>query len=77
MLELNNITAAYNGSKVLHGVSLKAEKGKVTCLVGRNGVGRCLLYLCQVIFVGLNQIQHEFCEPFLLFYISIAKKGET
>lgn len=40
MLQLDNITAAYNGSKVLHGVSLKAEKGKVTCLVGRNGVGK-------------------------------------
>jgi urea transport system ATP-binding protein len=40
MLKLNNITAAYSGSKVLHGVSLKAEKGKVTCLIGRNGVGK-------------------------------------
>ncbi|MBS4840934.1 MAG: ATP-binding cassette domain-containing protein [Clostridium sp.] len=40
MLKLDNITAAYNGSKVLHGVSLKAEKGKVTCLIGRNGVGK-------------------------------------
>ncbi len=40
MLELKDLTAAYGTSKVLHGISLSAEKGKVTCLVGRNGVGK-------------------------------------
>ncbi len=40
MLKIDNLTAAYNGSKVLFGVSLEAEKGEVTCLVGRNGVGK-------------------------------------
>lgn len=40
MLELKELTAAYGTSKVLHGISLSAEKGKVTCLVGRNGVGK-------------------------------------
>lgn len=41
MLKLEHITATYGGnSKVLFDVSLKAEKGNITCLVGRNGVGK-------------------------------------
>ena len=40
MLELKNITAAYSGSKVIFGSSLEAKKGEVTCLIGRNGVGK-------------------------------------
>lgn len=32
MLELNNVTAAYSGSKVLFDVSLEAKTGEVTCL---------------------------------------------
>lgn len=40
MLELEHVTAAYSGSQVLFGVNIKAEAGDVTCLVGRNGVGK-------------------------------------
>lgn len=40
MLKLEELTAAYNGSKVLFGVSLEAKPGEITCLVGRNGVGK-------------------------------------
>ena len=40
MLELEHITAAYSGSKVLFDVSIKADIGEITCLVGRNGVGK-------------------------------------
>lgn len=40
MLSLEQLTASYNGSKVLFDVSLEAKKGNVTCLVGRNGVGK-------------------------------------
>ncbi len=40
MLELEHVTAAYNGSKVLFGVNIRAEIGKITCLIGRNGVGK-------------------------------------
>lgn len=40
MLKLDNITAAYSGSKILYGVSLEVKEGQVTCLVGRNGVGK-------------------------------------
>ncbi|MCQ2465221.1 MAG: urea ABC transporter ATP-binding subunit UrtE [Oscillospiraceae bacterium] len=40
MLELEHVTAAYNGSQVLFGVNIEAKVGDVTCLVGRNGVGK-------------------------------------
>lgn len=39
MLALEQVTASYGGSRVLFGVDIKAKKGEVTCLVGRNGVG--------------------------------------
>lgn len=38
MLKLDKVTAAYSGSKVLFGVDIEAQKGEITCLVGRNGV---------------------------------------
>lgn len=40
MLELEHVAAAYSGSKVLYNVNIKAEVGEITCLVGRNGVGK-------------------------------------
>lgn len=40
MLTLENVTAAYGGSKVLFDVNLEAKKGEITCLIGRNGVGK-------------------------------------
>ena len=40
MLNLQHVTASYSGSKVLFGVDIEAKKGEITCLVGRNGVGK-------------------------------------
>ena len=40
MLEVNDINLSYGASQALWGVSLTAEPGKVTCLMGRNGVGK-------------------------------------
>ena len=40
MLELVDVHSYYGQSHVLHGVSLKAETGKITCLLGRNGMGK-------------------------------------
>ena len=40
MLALEQVTASYGGSRVLFGVDIKAKKGEITCLVGRNGVGK-------------------------------------
>lgn len=43
MLEVTNVDLFYGASQALRDVSLKAEKGKVTCLLGRNGVGKTSL----------------------------------
>ena len=43
MLEVNNINLHYGAAQALRGISLKAEVGKVTCVLGRNGVGKSSL----------------------------------
>lgn len=40
MLELKGLNATYGEGMVLRKVGLKAETGRVTCLVGRNGAGK-------------------------------------
>jgi urea transport system ATP-binding protein len=43
MLEVNDINLHYGAAQALRGVSLRAEPGKVTCVLGRNGVGKTSL----------------------------------
>ena len=43
MLEAKNVDLYYGAAQALRGVSIKAETGKVTCLMGRNGVGKTSL----------------------------------
>ena len=40
MLKVENINLYYGAAQALRGVSLSAEPGKVTCVLGRNGVGK-------------------------------------
>lgn len=43
MLEVNNVNLHYGAAQALRSVSLRAEPGKVTCVLGRNGVGKTSL----------------------------------
>jgi len=43
MLEVSNATLHYGAAQALRGVSLKAGAGKITCVLGRNGVGKTSL----------------------------------
>src|SRR5205807_3568909 len=43
MLKVDNISLHYGAAQALRGVSLSAEPGKVTCVLGRNGVGKTSL----------------------------------
>jgi urea transport system ATP-binding protein len=43
MLEAKNVDVFYGASQALRRVSLTAEQGKVTCVMGRNGVGKTTL----------------------------------
>lgn len=40
MINIKGVTKMYGKKKVLNGVSFTAEKGKITCLIGINGVGK-------------------------------------
>ena len=43
ILEVNDIASGYEGVQILWGVNLKLEPGKLTTLVGSNGVGKTTL----------------------------------
>ena len=43
MLNVENISLHYGASQALRGVSLEARPGEVTCVLGRNGVGKTSL----------------------------------
>ena len=43
MLEAKSINLHYGAAQALRGVSLHAEPGEVTCVLGRNGVGKTSL----------------------------------
>ncbi len=55
MLELSDIHTFYGESHVLHGVSLKADKGSVVALLGRNGMGKTTLVRSIVGFTPPRQ----------------------
>ncbi|MEI6236920.1 MAG: urea ABC transporter ATP-binding subunit UrtE [Planctomycetota bacterium] len=40
---MNNLDFAYGEAQILYGITLDVELGKVTCLMGRNGVGKTTL----------------------------------
>jgi urea transport system ATP-binding protein len=43
LLEVRNIDLFYGAAQALRGISLMVEPGKVTCVLGRNGVGKTSL----------------------------------
>lgn len=43
LLEIKDVTSGYGDVQILWGASLALEKGKLTCLVGGNGVGKTTL----------------------------------
>ena len=40
MLNIENLDSYYGESRVINNLNLSAKKGKITCLIGRNGVGK-------------------------------------
>ncbi len=54
MLRVESIDLSYGASRCLRGVSLEADPGRITCVLGRNGVGKSSLMRA---IVGLERIQ--------------------
>lgn len=46
MLQVSELHQYYGGSHILRGLSFEARVGEVTCLLGRNGVGKTTLLRC-------------------------------
>ncbi|RQO56006.1 urea ABC transporter ATP-binding subunit UrtE [Paucibacter sp. KBW04] len=61
MLEAKNIQQYYSGSHILRDVSLSAQTGRVTVLLGRNGVGKTSLLksLMGVVPIKSGDIQFD------------------
>lgn len=48
MLAISDLSFAYGSIKTLTDVRIQAEAGRVTCLLGRNGVGKTTLLKCAM-----------------------------
>lgn len=46
MLEVFDLFAGYGETQVLHGVTLNADRGKITAIIGANGAGKSTLLKC-------------------------------
>lgn len=60
LLNISNVNQYYGGSHILRDVSLKADFGKVTVLLGRNGVGKTTLLKSLMGLVPIRSGQIEF-----------------
>ena len=54
MLEISNLHAGYGGNEVLHGVSLKVDKGEMVAIIGPNGAGKSTMLNCISGLIGVS-----------------------
>ena len=58
MLEIKNLCSGYAGREVLHDISMTAQSGQVTVIIGPNGCGKSTLLktLCGIQPVAKGQV---------------------
>ena len=61
MLQVEKLHQYYGGSHILRGLSFEVNVGEVTCLLGRNGVGKTTLLKCLMGLLPIKegQVQWE------------------
>ncbi|MDL2409575.1 urea ABC transporter ATP-binding subunit UrtE [Rhizobium calliandrae] len=71
MLTVENANLHYGAAQALRGISIKAEMGKITCVLGRNGVGKSSLlravtgqHVLSSGFVTFNGVKLNGMAPF-------------
>jgi ABC-type branched-subunit amino acid transport system ATPase component len=62
-LNVKNLNQYYGGSHILRDLSFTAEAGKVTTILGRNGVGKSTLLKSLMGMVATKGGQHRVCRP--------------
>ncbi len=79
ILELNDVESAYGMSQILFGVNLTVQENAVTCLLGRNGVGKSTTIKTIMGLVKLTSGSIKFCgqeigkkEPYNINKLGIA-----
>ena len=55
MLRIQNLHQFYGGSHILRGLSFEVKVGEVTCLLGRNGVGKTTLLKCLMGLLAVRE----------------------
>ena len=67
LLSLENIHKSFGALDVLKGVSLKAHKGEVVCLIGSSGSGKSTLLRCANLLETPQQGEIRFLEQYIDF----------
>ncbi|MFT5657427.1 MAG: branched-chain amino acid transport system ATP-binding protein [Gammaproteobacteria bacterium] len=60
MIEINNLSAGYGSSEVLHGIDMQLLEGEVVTLLGRNGMGKSTIINCILGLLDIRSGSIEF-----------------
>ena len=75
MLECKDIDLFYGSSQALRSVSMKAEIGKVTCVLGRNGVGKTSLIRALLLRISERAFRRALDTVLILLSLNLIWQG--
>jgi branched-chain amino acid transport system ATP-binding protein len=61
MLEVNGLSAGYQGNNVVHGVALRVDQGEAVMIIGSNGAGKTTLFqaMCGLLSPSSGKVFFE------------------
>ena len=75
LIEFRNVRKAFDGQKVLNGVDLDIEKGVVTTIIGRSGIGKSVLLKHVVGLLEPDSGEILYCGENMLEMSRLARKA--